>query len=100
MNDPKCPKFGQPQIGAIQEEHDELHIINEPINNEDMGNPSMDPIAEEVAVSTQDVEAAHGLSDWGVDEAPLVALQYTLEDEEYLLEVYEQYTDQVYNEGE
>jgi hypothetical protein len=98
MSDAQCPNFGQPRMGAIQEAHDHNEIVNEPVNNANMGDPAMAPISDEVAEAIQDVAAAPEPSDHGIYDKSLVGSQYTLEGEEYPLEEYEEYSDD--GEGE
>ena len=73
-NDPQCPNFGQPRMGAIWEEQDHEPIVDNPADNDETGNPSTDPISEEAAGATQDVEAVPELLDNGIDEDPIVRL--------------------------
>jgi len=79
-------------MGAIQEDHDHEAVVDPPVDSANMGDPEPEPIADEVAGATHDVELEPEPSDHGIDEYPLVGLQYTLEGEDYQLEMYEQYS--------
>jgi len=80
-------------MGAIQEDHDHDAVVGEPVDIADMGDPEPEPIADEVAGASPEVELEPEPSDHGIDEYPLVGSQYTSEGEEYQLEMYEQYSD-------
>ena len=80
-------------MGAIQEDHDHEAIIDQPVDSADMGDLEPEPVVDEAAGATPDVELELEPSDHGIDEYPLVGLQYTLEGKEYQLEMYEQYSD-------
>ena len=97
-NDPQCPNFGQPRMGAIQEEHDHEAVVNKPVDHAETDDPSMDPISDKAVDTTQDVDKVPELSDRGIDEDPLVGSQYTSKGEDYPLETYEEYSD--YSDGE
>jgi len=92
-SDPQCPNFGQHQMGAIQEDHDHDAVVGQPVDSADKGDPGPEPIADEVAGASPEVELEPEPSDHGMDEYPLVGSQYTSEGEEYQLEMYEQYSD-------
>jgi len=93
MSDTQCPNFGQPRMGAIQEAHDPEEVVDEPVDNTGTGDPVMAPSADEAAEATQDATAVPEPSDHGIYDKPLVGSQYTLEGKEYLLEEYEEYSD-------
>jgi hypothetical protein len=78
-------------MGAIQEDHDHDAVVGQPVDSTDTGDP--EPIADEVAGASPEVELEPEPSDHGIDEYPLVGLQYTSEGEEYQLEMYKQYSD-------
>jgi hypothetical protein len=80
-------------MGAIQEDHDHEAVVDQPVDSADTGDPEPEPIADEVAGTTPDVELAPEPLDHGIDEYPLVGSQYTSEGEEYQLEMYKQYSD-------
>ena len=97
-SDTHCPNFGQPRMGAIQEAHDHEDIVDEPVDSAETGEPVVEPVLDEAAEPTQDVDAAPEPSDHGLYEDPLVGSQYTSEGEDYPLETYEEYSD--YGDGE
>jgi len=80
-------------MGAIQEDHDHDTVVGQPVDSADMGDPEAEPIADEVAGTSPEVELEPEPLDHGIDKYPLVGLQYTSEGEEYQLEMYEQYSD-------
>jgi hypothetical protein len=80
-------------MGAIQEDHDHDAVVGQPVDSADTGDPEPEPIADEVAGTSPEVELEPEPSDHGIDEYPLVGSQYTSEGEEYQLEMYEQYSD-------
>jgi hypothetical protein len=80
-------------MGAIQEDHDHEVVVDPPVDSADTGEPETEPVADEAAGTTPEVELEPEPSDHGIDEYPLVGSQYTSEGEEYQLEMYEQYTD-------
>jgi hypothetical protein len=80
-------------MGAIQEDHDNRAVVDPPVDSADTGEPETEPIADEAAGATPDVELEPEPSDHGIDEYPLIGSQYTSEGEEYQLEIYEQYSD-------
>jgi hypothetical protein len=79
-------------MGAIQEDHDHDAVVGQPVNSTDTGDPEPEPIVDEVAGASPEVELEPEPSDHGIDEYPLVGSQYTSEGEEYQLEMYEQYS--------
>jgi hypothetical protein len=93
LSDPQCPNFGQRRMGAIQEDHDHEAVVDQPVDSADTGDPEPEPIADKAEGATHDVELEPELLDHGIDEYPLVGLQYTLEGKDYQLEMYEQYSD-------
>jgi hypothetical protein len=68
-------------------------VVDPPVDSADTGDPEPEPIADEVAGASPEVELEPEPSDHGIDEYPLVGLQYTSEGEEYQLEMYKQYSD-------
>jgi len=80
-------------MGAIQEDHDHDAVVGQPVNSADTGDPELEPVADESAGASPEVELEPEPSDHGIDKYPLVGLQYTSEGEEYQLEMYEQYSD-------
>jgi len=80
-------------MGAIQEDHDHDTVVGQPVDNADMGDLEPEPIVDEVAGASPEVELEPEPSDHGIDEYPLVGSQYTSEGKEYQLEMYEQYSD-------
>jgi len=80
-------------MGAIQEDHDHEAVVDQPVDSADTGDPELEPVVDEVAGATPDVELEPEPSDHGIDEYPLVGSQYTLEGKEYQLEMYKQYSD-------
>src|SRR5580693_890614 len=80
-------------MGVIQEDHDHDVVVGQPVDNADMGDLEPEPIVDEVAGASPEVELEHEPSDHGIDEYPLVGSQYTSEGEDYQLEMYEQYSD-------
>jgi len=80
-------------MGAIQEDHDHDAVVGQPVDSADTGDPELEPVADESAGASPEVELEPEPSDHGIDEYPLVGLQYTSEGEEYQLEMYEQYSD-------
>jgi hypothetical protein len=93
LSDPQCPNFGQRRMGAIQEDHDHKAVVDQPVDSADTGDPEPEPIADKAEGATHDVELEPEPLDHGIDEYPLVGLQYTLEGKDYQLEMYEQYSD-------
>jgi len=49
LNDAQCPNFSQPQMGAIQEEHDHEDVVDKPVDNAETGEPVVDPVSDEAA---------------------------------------------------
>jgi len=92
-SDPQCPNFGQRRMGAVQEDHDHDAVVDQPVDSAGTGEPELEPVADEAAGAAPEVELEPEPSDHGIDEYPLVGLQYTSEGEEYQLEMYEQYSD-------
>jgi hypothetical protein len=80
-------------MGAIQEDHDHEAVVNQPVDSANTGDLEPEPVVDEAAGTTHDVELEPELSDHGIDEYPLVGSQYTSEGEDYQLEMYEQYSD-------
>jgi len=80
-------------MGAIQEDHDQDAVVDQLVDSADTGDPEPEPVADEAAGASPEVEWEPEPSDHGIDEYPLVGSQYTLEGEEYQLEMYEQYSD-------
>jgi len=80
-------------MGAIQEAHDHEDVVDERVDNAEMGEPVVDPVSDEATEATQDVDAAPEPSDHGIYDEPLIGSQYTLEGKDYPLEVYEEYSD-------
>jgi hypothetical protein len=80
-------------MGAVQEDHDHDAVVDQPVNSANMGEPEPEPIADEAAGAAPEVELEPEPLDHGIDEYPLVGLQYTSEGEEYQLEMYKQYSD-------
>jgi hypothetical protein len=54
-SDPQCPNFGQCQMGAIQEDYDHDAVVDQPVDSADMGDPELEPVADEVAGATPEV---------------------------------------------
>jgi len=80
-------------MGAIQEANDHNEAVDKAVDNADMADPVVEPILDEVAEATQDVDAAPEPSNHGIYNKPLVGSQYTSEGEDYPLEEYEEYSD-------
>ena len=80
-------------MGAIQEEHDHKDVVNEPVDNAEAGDLVVDPMSDEAAEPTQDVDTVLEPSDHGLYEDPLVGSQYTSEGKDYPLEAYKEYSD-------
>jgi hypothetical protein len=80
-------------MGAIQEDHDHEAVVDPPVDSADTGELEMEPVMDDAAGATPEVELEPEPSDHGIDEYPLVGSQYTSEGEEYQLEMYEQYSD-------
>jgi len=80
-------------MGAIQEDHDHEAVVDQPVDSADTGDLELEPVADEAASATHDVELEPEPSDHGIDEYPVVGSQYTSEGEDYQLEMYEQYSD-------
>jgi hypothetical protein len=76
-------------MGAIQEDHDHDTVVGQPVESANTGDLGLEPIADEAAGTSPEVELEPEPSDHGIDEYPLVGLQYTSEGEEYQLEMYE-----------
>jgi hypothetical protein len=80
-------------MGVIQGDHDHDAVVGQPVDSANMGDLEPEPIADEVAGTSPEVELEPEPSDHGIDEYPLIGSQYTSEGEEYQLEMYEQYSD-------
>jgi hypothetical protein len=63
-------------MGAIQEEHDHENVVNEPVNNAETGDPVVDPMLDEAAEATQDVDAVPEPLDHGIYDELLIGSQY------------------------
>jgi len=80
-------------MGAIQEAHDHDEVVDEPVDNAEMGDPIVEPTPDEVAEATQDMDIAPEPLDHGIYDKPLIGSQYTSEGEDYPLEEYKEYSD-------
>ena len=76
-SDPQCPNFGQRRMGAIQEDHDHDTVVGQPVDSADTGDPDLEPIVDEVAGASPEVELEPEPLDHGIDKYPLIGSQYT-----------------------